>query len=189
MQGELYKKHNDRDDLIESPGGSQDKPARAARPDGGDTLQPRGQWQQRLFILDPYAQLLREYQMGVDLNQAMRNASNRIASPLYRLTFTAIEMHRVRGGNAGESLDRIAESVREIHRLEGKLDALTSQGRAQAWMMAGMAGVFIVMYYFIAPESVGLLFTNAWGRIILLAVVFLIVTGFLWIQRILDVDI
>ena len=61
MQGELYKKHNDRDDLIESPGGSQDKPARAARPDGGDTLQPRGQWQQRLFILDPYAQLLREY--------------------------------------------------------------------------------------------------------------------------------
>ena len=35
----------------------------------------------------------------------------------------------------------------------------------------------------------GLLFTNAWGRIILLAVVFLIVTGFLWIQRILDVDI
>ena len=140
-------------------------------------------------IQEEFAQLLREYQMGVDLNQAMRNASNRIASPLYRLTFTAIEMHRVRGGNAGESLDRIAESVREIHRLEGKLDALTSQGRAQAWMMAGMAGVFIVMYYFIAPESVGLLFTNAWGRIILLAVVFLIVTGFLWIQRILDVDI
>lgn len=140
-------------------------------------------------IQEEFAQLLREYQVGVDLNQAMRNASNRIESPLYRLTFTAIEMHRVRGGNAGESLDRIAESVREIHRLEGKLDALTSQGRTQASMMAGMAIVFIVMYYFIAPEMVGMLFTDPYGRLILLVVAILIGIGFYWIRRILDVDI
>ena len=140
-------------------------------------------------IQEEFSQLLREYQMGVDLNQAMRNASNRIESPLYRLTFTAIEMHRLRGGNAGESLDRIAESVREIQRLEGKLDALTAQGRAQASMMAGMVFVFIIIYYMIAPETVSLLFTDAWGRLILLVVAVLVVIGFLWIRRIMEVDI
>lgn len=136
-----------------------------------------------------FSQILREYQMGVDLNQALRNASNRIGSPLYRLTFTAIEMHRIRGGDSGESMDRIAESVREIRRLEGKLDALTAQGRAQAWMMAVMPIVFIIMLYFIEPEGVTMLITTTVGRLTLLGVVGLIVVAYLWIRKILAVDI
>ncbi|MEO0476808.1 MAG: type II secretion system F family protein, partial [Planctomycetota bacterium] len=95
-------------------------------------------------IQQEFGQILREYEMGMDLNQAMRQASDRIGSQLYRLTFTAIEMHRLRGGDSGESMDRIAESIREIQRLEGKLDAITAQGRIQANMMAIMAVVIIV---------------------------------------------
>jgi tight adherence protein B len=140
-------------------------------------------------IKQEFAQLLREYQMGMDLNQAMRNTSDRIGLQNYRLLFTAIEMHRVRGGNTGESLDRIAESIREIQRLEGKLDALTAQGRSQAWMMAAMSLVIIVIYYFIDPQGVKLLFTEPIGRILLLLAALLIAGGFLWIRRILQVDI
>lgn len=140
-------------------------------------------------IKQEFGALLREYQMGVDLNQAMRNASDRINSPLYRLTFTAIEMHRVRGGDTGQSLDRIAESIREIQRLEGKLDALTSQGRTQATMMAVMPIVFLVILALIMPAQVGLLFTDNIGRLILLVVVIAIVVGFLWIRKIMNVDI
>lgn len=64
-------------------------------------------------------QLLREYKMGMDLNQCMANASDRIGSQHYRLLFTALEMHRQRGGDAAESLDRLAESIRQIRYLEG----------------------------------------------------------------------
>lgn len=140
-------------------------------------------------IAQEFAQLLREYQMGMDLNQAMRSASNRIGSPLYRLTFTAIEMHRLRGGDTAQSLDRIAESIREIHRLEGKLDSLTSQGRTQAWMMAVMPIVFLVMLWGINPQGVALLFTEALGRIILLSITGLIVVAFVWIRKIMAVEI
>ena len=140
-------------------------------------------------IQQEFSQILREYGMGLDLNQAMRGASDRIGSPLYRLTFTAIEMHRLRGGDTGESMDRIAESIREIHRLEGKLDAITAQGRSQAWMMAVMPLVFLLILYAINPAGVQLLFTTNIGRIILLFVVGLIVLGFLWIRRIMRVDI
>ncbi len=140
-------------------------------------------------IRQEFAQLLREYQMGMDLNQAMRNASNRIGSPLYRLTFTAIEMHRLRGGDTAQSLERIADSVREIDRLEGKLDALTSQSRTQATMMAVMPIVFIVLLWMIDPEGIEQLFTHSLGRIMLLIVVALIVGAFLWIRRIMAVDV
>ncbi len=57
-------------------------------------------------------QMMREYELGTDLNQAMRNASTRIGSSYYRLLFAAIEAHRQRGGDMSESLDRISESLR-----------------------------------------------------------------------------
>lgn len=140
-------------------------------------------------IKQEMAQLLREYQMGLDFNQAMRNAANRIGSRNYRLLFTAIEMHRVRGGDAGESLDRIAESIRDIQRLEGKLDAITAQGRSQAWMMAMAPFVLLLMLYAIDPTGVGYLFSEAMGRVMLLIALAMIVIAFLWIRRIMAVDI
>lgn len=140
-------------------------------------------------IQQEFAQLKREYDLGQDLDQAMRNASDRIGSQLYRLTFTAVEVHRRLGGDAAESLDRIADSVREIQRLEGKLDALTAQGRTQAVMMAVMPLVFLAILYMIDPGGVLLLFNDPMGRVILLGVVVMIAIAFVWIRRILAVDI
>ena len=140
-------------------------------------------------IKEEFGQLLREYQMGMDLNQAMRNSSNRIGSGNYRLLFTAIEMHRIRGGDTGESLDRISGSIREIQRLEGKLDAITAQGRIQAWMMA-IAPLFIIgIYWLIDSEGATRLITEPKGRFMLLAACGMILVGFLWIRKIMSVDI
>lgn len=140
-------------------------------------------------IKQEFGQLLREYRLGLDLNQAMQNASNRIGSQIYRLTFTAIQMHRLRGGDTAQSLDRIAESIRDIARLEAKLDALTSQARYQAIFMSMMPVVFLVLLWSIDPEGVGMLFTVPAGRILLLIVVALIVVAFVWIRKIMAVDI
>ena len=140
-------------------------------------------------IKQEFGQLLQEYRLGVDLNQAMHNTSNRIGSKLYRLTFTAIQMHRLRGGDTAQSLERIAESIRDIRRLEGKLDALTSQSRYQAMFMSIMPFVFLLLLWTIDPEGVGMLFAQAAGRMILLGVGVLIIVAFVWIRRIMAVDI
>lgn len=140
-------------------------------------------------IKQEFGQLLQEYRLGMDLNQAMQNASNRIGSQLYRLTFTAIQMHRLRGGDTAQSLDRISESIRDIARLEAKLDALTSQARYQAIFMSMMPVVFLVLLWSIDPEGVGMLFTEPTGRILLLIVVALIAVAFVWIRKIMAVDI
>jgi tight adherence protein B len=140
-------------------------------------------------IRQEFAQLLREYQLGLDLNMAMRNAANRIGSGRYRLLFTAIEMHRLRGGATGESLDRIAEAIREIQRLEGKLDALTAQTRMQAWMMSAMPVVFLGLLLLVMPDDTLRLFVEPAGRILLLGIGVLVTVSFFWIKRIMAVDI
>ncbi len=140
-------------------------------------------------IRQEFEHLLREYDLGIDLHQAMLNASERIGSSHYRLLFTAIQAHRERGGNVAESLDRITDSVREIQRLEGKLQTLTAQGRNQAWMMAGMALVVLAIAYMIAPDETAAVVGDPFGRVVLLAAAGLITAGFLWIRNIMRVDI
>mgnify|MGYP003341820384 CR=1 FL=1 len=140
-------------------------------------------------IRQEFAQLLREYQMGLDLNQAMRNAANRIGSSHYRLLFTAIEMHRLRGGDVGQSMDRIAAAIREIQRLEGRLETLTAPGRTQARMMAGISLAMMLIMYSSDPQGVSSLFYEPNGRILLLFVAGLMALGFVWIRKIVDIDI
>ncbi len=140
-------------------------------------------------IKQEFAQLLREYELGVDLNRAMVNTSNRIGSSHYRLLFAAIGAHRERGGDMAQSLDRITDSIREIQRLEGKLQTLTAQGRNQAWMMAGMAIVVLFIGYMIAPEETVRVLNDPFGRVILLGAAAMITAGFLWIRNIMSVDI
>ncbi|MEM8738944.1 MAG: type II secretion system F family protein [Planctomycetota bacterium] len=140
-------------------------------------------------IQQEFSQLLREYQMGRDLNQAMRTTANRIGSPMYRLTFTAIELHRLRGGDTGESMDRLADAVREIKKLEGKLDAITAQSRSQASMMAVMPLVFMFILWLIDPSGINLLFTETVGRVLLLICGLLVFGAFIWIRKIMAVDV
>lgn len=134
-------------------------------------------------------QMLHEYNLGVDLATAMKNTSDRIGSSHYRLLFSAIQAHRVQGGDMSESLDRIAESIREIQRLEGKLDSLTAQGRAQARMMGAMPFVIMAIMYGIDQESTSKLLTEPMGRLILLGAGVVIAIGFYWIKKIMEVDI
>lgn len=139
-------------------------------------------------IRQEFSQLLKEYELGIDLNRAMRNASERIASTYYRLLFTAIEAHRQRGGDMGQSLDRIADSIREIQRLEGRLEALTAQGRSQARFMAVLPLVILFILAGIFPHETHQLITEPIGRLILLTAGLLIAVGLVWIRRIMQVE-
>ncbi|MBI1373309.1 MAG: hypothetical protein GC159_11315 [Phycisphaera sp.] len=140
-------------------------------------------------IRQEFQQLMREYELGIDLSLAMQNAANRIGSSYYRLMFTAVQAHRDRGGDMGQSLDRIAEAIREIQRLEGKLKALTAQGRAQALFMSLMPFVIFFVLYLIDPTGASRLITEPMGRLLLLVAIVMIATGGMWIRRIMQVDI
>ncbi len=137
-----------------------------------------------------FTHLLREYEFGMSLDEAMDNAAERIGSGNFRLLFSALQTHRQRGGDLGETLDRIARSIREIQRLESRVQTLTAQGRATArWLGAMPAVVLAILYVLVAPEDVKMLFVDDIGKLILLFIILLNVLGFLWIKKIISVDI
>ena len=137
-----------------------------------------------------FAHLMQEYEYGVPLEEAMNKAALRIGSSDYRLLFAALETHRERGGDLGETLDRITASIREIQRLEKRVQTLTAQGRATArWLGAMPPVVMLIMYFQVDSGGVNMLFQDDLGKLILLVIAVMNIVGFLWIKKIMSIDI
>jgi len=136
-----------------------------------------------------FRHLTREYEYGTSLEEAMTNAAERIGSSDFRLLFAALQTHRERGGDLGETLDRIAESIREIQRLEGRVQTLTAQGRATARWLAAMPVIILGILYVIDAEGVKKMFTEPLGNVLLGAIGLLTFLGFLWIRKVIAIDI
>ncbi len=137
-----------------------------------------------------FRHLLREYEYGIPLEEAMENAAVRIGSGDFRLLFAALQTHRERGGNLGETLDRIAASIREIQRLESRVKTLTAQGRTTARWLGAMPVVILIILNFVMGDSpIRLLFEDNLGKVIILTIIVLNVAGFLWIRKIVSLDI
>jgi len=136
-----------------------------------------------------FTHLCREYEYGVSLDEAMVNAAERIGSSDFRLLFAALHTHRERGGDLGETLDRIADSIREIQRLEKQVQTLTAQGRATARWLGAMPLVILLILYSFDSQGVTKLFTEPVGNLILAIIIVLNILGFLWIKKTISIDI
>jgi len=136
-----------------------------------------------------FRHLLQEYEYGLSLEDAMNNAAERIGSTDFRLVFSALLTHRERGGDLANTLDRISDAIREIQRLESRVKTLTAQGRANARFLGLLVIGTMIIYYLIDSSGVRQLFADDIGKLILMVIGILVIVGFLWIRKIIDIDI
>ncbi|MDP7637636.1 MAG: type II secretion system F family protein, partial [Phycisphaerae bacterium] len=137
-----------------------------------------------------FAHMLREYEYGLAMEEAMNNAAVRIGSGDFRLLFSALLTHRQRGGDLGDTLDRIADSIREIQRLESRVQTLTAQGRATARALGAMPAIVLaILYFLVDKKGVVDMFTYTSGKLLLAMMLLLNIMGFLWVRKIMDIDV
>lgn len=141
-------------------------------------------------IREEFQQIHGEYQLGKTLDACLKEARDRLKSEHFALFAAAMEASRQSGGRLNDVVERIAISVRELHRLERKIVAETSQSRRSAlYMSLAPAGILAMYWAFLDPGSVERLFLEPAGQLVLVAAVFLNIVAYLWAQRILDADL
>lgn len=138
---------------------------------------------------EEFAEIQHSYEMGKPIEQAVDDARERVRSRNFELAVTAFRVGKQQGGNLAEVFDRIAVSIREIWRLEEHIRTVSTAGRSSARFMTFMPGVFLVLLYFMDPESTTLLFKDPVGLVVLSIVLIFNLIGHLWIKKILSVDI
>lgn len=140
-------------------------------------------------ISQEFSMVLREQRMGVSLDEAFENLGARVASQDLTLVVAAARIARDVGGNLSEIFERLADTLRQKAAMEGKIKALTSQGKMQGWVVGLLPVGIIAVLYQMEPESMLPLFTSIAGWAVLTVIGVLELMGGLMIKKIVTIDI
>ncbi len=140
-------------------------------------------------ISEEFEVVLREYQLGTPLDEALINLQERMPASNLELAISAIRIGRAVGGNIPEILEDIADTIRESYRLQQVIDTQTAQGKMQAWVMGLMPGVVCGLFYLMDPGLILPLFQTIGGYIILLIAIVLNIVGVYLIVKVVDIDV
>lgn len=133
--------------------------------------------------------VLREQRLGSSLDQALTGLERRMGGDELRLFTAAMRIASDTGGNLAETLERLAESIRQRLAIEAKIQALTSQGRLQGWIMAALPVAVALALFVLEPEAMEPLVATWQGWLVLLGVAALELAGLLMIRRIMAIDV
>jgi tight adherence protein B len=140
-------------------------------------------------ISQEFGLVMREYRVGVGIEEALENLVKRVPNEDLKLMVTAINVVLAQGGNLAEIFESIAKVIRERTKLEGKTKTLTSQGKLQG-IIVGLLPTFLGgVMYMMDPATMRLMFTSLIGNISLAAMVILQVVGYLLIRKVISIEI
>lgn len=133
--------------------------------------------------------MLREQRLGVDFDSALSNMEKRMPLPDFVLLVAAMKITREVGGNFAEILESLSGTLRRKHEMEGKIKALTAQGKLQGIVMALLPVFLLAILTFMEPDAMAPLYNTLYGWGVLLVVSIMITIGYLGIQKIVNIDV
>ncbi|CAE6763283.1 hypothetical protein R69927_03893 [Paraburkholderia domus] len=133
--------------------------------------------------------LMREIRLGIDLDIAMRNVEKRIPIPDFLMVTAAVTIAREVGGNLAETLESVARTLREKLQMEGKIKALTSQGRMQGIVMTCLPLFLMLVLRFMEPKAMAPLFSEPVGWATLAVIGVMEILGYVSISKITNIDV
>jgi tight adherence protein B len=143
--------------------------------------------------IDPVAgefrQVFEEQRFGLPFDDSMYGIADRVPLVDVRILITAILIQREVGGNLAEVLDNLAEVIRERFKIRRQLRVITAQGRMSGYVLAVMPIAVGLAIMIINPPYVKILFYHPIGKLLTLTAVILQILGYLWIRKIVDIEI
>jgi tight adherence protein B len=133
--------------------------------------------------------VLSEMRVGSTLEQALLNMSSRLRSPELDAALSAMLIGLQVGGNLPRVLEGTAETIREMHRLEGVVRTKTSDGRAQLWVLALFPFVICFAFSLLDPEYFTPLRNTVVGTLVAIVAIGFWIAGLALARKIVKVDI
>jgi tight adherence protein B len=136
-----------------------------------------------------FRQVFEEQRFGLPFEDALLGMADRIDLVDVRIFVTAVLVQRDVGGNLAEILDKIAQTVRARFTIRRQLRVYTAQGRLSGYVLAALPIVMAVAIYFLDAEYALTLYNESIGRIMVAGAITMQILGYLWIRRIVNIEI
>jgi tight adherence protein B len=126
---------------------------------------------------------------GLPLKDALNQLSERMPLMDVRFFVTAVSIQRETGGNLAEILDNLANVVRERFKILRQVRTHTAHGRFTGYVLLALPAALAVALSFISPEHIRSLFTTRMGQTMLIGAVVMQTIGFIWIKRVIKIEV
>jgi len=136
-----------------------------------------------------FQRVYEEQNLGIPMDEALMNMTNRVPNMDLRFFCTALILQRQTGGDLAEILDKIGNLVRERFRIWGQVQALTGEGRLSGIVLLALPPVLFGVVYYLNPDYVMVLFTDPMGRKMLAGGVIMQFIGALVIRKIVNIKV
>jgi tight adherence protein B len=114
-----------------------------------------------------FRQIVEGLKVGVTLEDGLKRMYDRM--PLAEVNFFQIVLtiQQKTGGNLSEALGNLSSVLRDRKRLQGKIQALSSEAKASAGIIGALPVVVMALVYATTPDYIALLFTERFGNFLL----------------------
>jgi tight adherence protein B len=140
-------------------------------------------------ISKEFQRVFEEQNLGVPLESALDNMTERIPNLDLRFFATAVILQRQTGGDLAEILDKIGYLVRERFKIWGQVQALTGEGRLSGIVLLALPPLLFLAVYRLNPEYVLPLFTDPLGRKMLAGGIIMQLLGAIVIKKIVNIKV
>lgn len=143
----------------------------------------------RAPINKEFQRVFEEQNLGIPLETALDNMTERIPNLDLRFFATAVILQRQTGGDLAEILDKIGYLVRERFKIWGQVQALTGEGRLSGIVLLALPPVLFLAVYRLNPDYVMPLFTDPMGRQMLAGGIVMQLLGAIVIKKIINIKV
>lgn len=137
---------------------------------------------------DEFRRVVREVGLGVSPQAALNNLLRRVPSEDLDLMVSAINIQHELGGNLGQILDIIGETIRERVRIKGEIGVLVAQQQLAGNVIALMPIALAGLLFLVNPEYMAGVFVWPWICLPIGAAVLLVI-GFFVMRKIVAIKI
>jgi tight adherence protein B len=106
-----------------------------------------------------------------------------------RFFVTAVAIQRETGGNLAEILDNLASVVRERFKILRQVRVHTAHGRFTGYVLLALPAALAIALSFISPDHIKTLFEVPMGRGMILGAMVMQTIGFIWIRRVIKIEV
>jgi len=136
-----------------------------------------------------FGRVLTEIRLGRDTDDALEALVERVGSQDLEWAVTAIKIQRKIGGNLAEVLETVAKMIRERETLRRQVRVLSAEGRISVVVLTVLPILIAAYLMVVNPEYLRTLTTTTPGIVISVSAGVLMALGYLWMRRIVRLDV
>jgi tight adherence protein B len=136
-----------------------------------------------------FRRVFEEQRFGLAMEDSLLGMADRIPLIDVRIFVTAVLIQREVGGNLAELLDKLSHVIRQRFSVLRQLRTYTAQGRMSGYILGGLPIFLGLVLFVVNPENMIRFVQAPVGRVMMLVALVLQTLGFLWIRKIIQIEV